>query len=140
MSHSSDHPALGSWALQEERANEPQIHVTIVHLYIVYLSVMLLQYDCLQIVYDNIMVYSLPYRFILYVEAAANGMFGAGRDGLINPPDMGKQFPLAMAEIAVLDQAVYDLIMDTTVLYDMSKVHRLLTSSLRVQSEYESIQ
>lgn len=67
-------------------------------------------------------VYSLLYRFILYVEAAANGMFGAGRDGLINPPDLGKQFPLAMAEIAVLDQAVYDLLMDITVLYDMSKV------------------
>lgn len=49
-------------------------------------------------------------------------MFGAGRDGLINPPDPGKQYPLAMAEIAVFDQAVYDLLMDLTVLYDMSKV------------------
>ena len=49
-------------------------------------------------------------------------MFGAGRGGLINPPDQGKQFPLTMAEIAVFDQAVYDLLMDLTVLYDMSKV------------------
>ena len=62
------------------------------------------------------------YRFILYIEASANGMFGAGRDGLINPPDPGKQYPLAMAEIAIFDQAVYDLLMDLTVLYDMSKV------------------
>ena len=51
-------------------------------------------------------------------------MFGAGRDGLINPPDPGKVYPLAMAEIAVFDQAVYDLFMDLTVLYDMTKVIR----------------
>ena len=78
-------------------------------------------YACIFCVLDK--VYSLLRRFILYVEASANGMFGAGRDGLINPPDLGKQFPLAMAEIAVFDQAVYDLLMDLTVLYDMSKVH-----------------
>ena len=62
-------------------------------------------------------------RFILYIEAAANGMFGVGRDGLINPPDEGKTFPLSMAEIVVFDQVVYDLLMDLTVLYDMSKVN-----------------
>ena len=50
-------------------------------------------------------------------------MFGAGRDGLINPPDKDKQYPLTMAEIAVFDQAVYDLLMDLTTLYDMSKVY-----------------
>ena len=65
-------------------------------------------------------------RFILYIEVAANGMFGVGRDGLINPPDEGKQFPLSMAEIAVFDEAVYDLLMDLTILYDMSKVHIVL--------------
>ena len=67
-----------------------------------------------------------PYfcRFILYIEAAAYGMFGAGRDGLINPPDPGKVYPLAMAEIAVFDQAVYELLVDLTVLYDMTKVIR----------------
>ena len=61
-------------------------------------------------------------RYILYIEAAACGMFGVGRDGLINPPDEGRHFTLKMAEIAVFDQAVYDLIMDLTVLHDMSKV------------------
>ena len=66
-------------------------------------------------------MYLIP-RFILYIEVAANGMFGVGRDGLINPPDEGKTFPLSVAEIAVFDQAVYDLLMDLTVLYDMSKV------------------
>ena len=64
----------------------------------------------------------LCHRFILYIEAAANGMFGAGRDGMINPPDTNRQFPLTMAEMAVFDQAVYDLIMDLKVLYEMSKV------------------
>lgn len=65
---------------------------------------------------------SLP-RFILYIEVAANALFGVGHDGLINPPDEGKQYSIAMAEIAVFNQAVYDLLMDLTVLYDMSKVH-----------------
>ena len=61
-------------------------------------------------------------------------MFGAGRDGLINPPDPGKVYPLAMAEIAVFDQAVYDLLMDLTVLYDMTKVIRqsVCSESMRV--------
>ena len=66
----------------------------------------------------------ISHRYILYIEAAANGMFGVGHDGLINPPDERKQFPIAMAEIAVFDQDVYDLIMDLTVLYDMSKVFK----------------
>ena len=61
-------------------------------------------------------------RYILYIEAAANGMFGVGCNGLINPPDETKQFPLVMAEIAIFDQNVFDLLMDLTVLYDMSKV------------------
>jgi alpha-mannosidase len=62
----------------------------------------------------------------LYVEAAANGMFGAGKGGLINPPDPAREFPLILAEVAVFDQDVYDLIMDLTVLYDMSKVSNSL--------------
>ena len=49
-------------------------------------------------------------------------MFGAGKDGMINPPDPNKHFSLSIAEIAVFDQQVYDLIMDLTVLIDMAKV------------------
>lgn len=65
---------------------------------------------------------ALLFRFVLYVEVAANGMFGAGQGGMINPPDPDRHFPLSLSEIAVFDQQVYDLIMDLTVLYDMSKV------------------
>ena len=49
-------------------------------------------------------------------------MFGAGAGGLINPPDPNREFPLLLAEVAVFEQEVYDLIMDLTLLYDMSKV------------------
>lgn len=49
-------------------------------------------------------------------------MFGAGKGGLINPPDPEREFPLLLAELAVMEQDVYDLIMDMTILYDMSKV------------------
>lgn len=60
--------------------------------------------------------------FTLYVEAAANDMFGAGKNGLINPPDPGREFSFVLAEVAAFDQDVYDLMMDMMVLYDMSKV------------------
>lgn len=62
-------------------------------------------------------------RFILYIEAVANGMFGVGKNGLINPPDQHRQFHLTMAEIAVFDQDVYNLINDLTLLIDMAKVN-----------------
>ena len=58
-------------------------------------------------------------------------MFGAGKCGLINPPDPAREFSLILAEVAAFDQDVYDLMMDMTVLYDMSKVcslELLLTS------------
>lgn len=64
-------------------------------------------------------------RFVLYVEVAVNGMFGAGQGGMINPPDPDRHCSLSLSEIAVFDQEVYDLIMDLTILYDMTKVHGL---------------
>ena len=64
-------------------------------------------------------------RFVLYVEVAVNGMFGAGQGGMINPPDPDRHCSLSLSEIAVFDQEVYDLIMDLTILYDMTKVHTL---------------
>ena len=54
-----------------------------------------------------------------------NGMFGAGQGGMINPPDPDRHCSLSLSEIAVFDQEVYDLIMDLTILYDMTKVHGL---------------
>lgn len=61
-------------------------------------------------------------RFVLYVEVAVNGMFGAGQGGMINPPDPDRHCSLSLSDIAVFDQEVYDLIMDLTILYDMTKV------------------
>ena len=70
------------------------------------------------------MVYctAVSLRFVLYVEVAVNGMFGAGQGGMINPPDPDRHCSLSLSEIAVFDQEVYDLIMDLTILYDMTKV------------------
>ena len=62
------------------------------------------------------------HRFVLYVEVAANGMFGVGRNGMINPPDPDRHFSLSLSEIAVFDQEVYNLIMDLTVIIDMAVV------------------
>ena len=56
------------------------------------------------------------------MEVAANGMFGAGKDGLINAPDPAREYTLSMAEIAVFDTAVYEVLMDLTVITDLAKV------------------
>ena len=53
---------------------------------------------------------------------AANGMFGAGKDGLINAPDPLREYTLSMAEVAVFDTACYQLLMDLTVIIDLAKV------------------
>ena len=53
---------------------------------------------------------------------AANGMFGAGKDGLINSPDPARVYTLSMAEIAVFDTVVYEVLMDLTVIIDLAKV------------------
>lgn len=53
---------------------------------------------------------------------AANGMFGAGKDGLINAPDPSRMYSLSMAEIAVFDTDCYDLLTDLTVMIDLAKV------------------
>ena len=60
--------------------------------------------------------------FCLYVEAAANGMFGAGKGGMINPPDPSMSFVLSMADVAVFDDDVYHLLMDLTALLGIAKV------------------
>jgi alpha-mannosidase len=53
---------------------------------------------------------------------AANGMFGAGKDGLINAPDPSRMYNLSMAEIAVFDIDCYSLLTDLNVIIDLAKV------------------
>jgi alpha-mannosidase len=60
-------------------------------------------------------------QFLLYVEAAANGMFGAGNGGMINPPNPDLTFVLSLAEVAVFNVDAYHLLMDLTVLAGMAK-------------------
>ncbi len=58
----------------------------------------------------------------LYVEMAANGMFGVGKDGLINPPDPDRNFTLSMVEVAVFDRKTYEVIRDLSILIGMVQV------------------
>lgn len=76
---------------------------------------------------------------------AANGMFGAGKDGLINAPDPSREYTLSMAEVAVFDAAYYQLLIDLTVITDLAKVRdeifypslvRLKTVVIIVEGKY----
>ena len=62
-------------------------------------------------------------RVELLIEMAANGMFGAGKDGMINPPDPTKSFTLSMVEIAVFNRKAYKVICDLKLLLSIIKVN-----------------
>ena len=64
-------------------------------------------------------------RFVVYIEAVASDMFGVGAKGMINPPDPSRHFSITLAEVAVFDRDIYNLLMDLTVIYDMAKVWSL---------------
>ena len=63
---------------------------------------------------------------MLYVEVAANGLFGAGHGGMINPSDPDVYYRLVQSDVAVFDEEVYELLVDLTLLIDMAKVCVLL--------------
>ncbi|KAK4328136.1 hypothetical protein Pmani_001416 [Petrolisthes manimaculis] len=59
--------------------------------------------------------------YTLYVEMAANRLFGASGDGdNISPPSPDLYFTLSRAEIARVDQQVYKLTRDLEVLYQLA--------------------
>ena len=51
----------------------------------------------------------------LYAEVACNGLFGAGRDGMINAPDPDRQFTLASCEVVNVDPVGHELFWDFVV-------------------------
>jgi hypothetical protein len=53
---------------------------------------------------------------------ACNGMFGAGDNGMITPPNLNKQFTLSMCEVAVFNRKAYTLLREIEFLHDMAKV------------------
>lgn len=57
----------------------------------------------------------------LYVEIACNGLFGAGRGGDIEPPDMSRTFALDECCLAVFNPAAWDLIHDVTLMKGLSE-------------------
>ena len=54
----------------------------------------------------------------LYIEMAANGMFGAGI-GVIQPPDSNRSFAINMIEISTIDSDVYSIIKDLKIIIGM---------------------
>ncbi len=59
--------------------------------------------------------------FEIFIELAANGMFGVGLGGDINPVDPNKYYELLQCELAVFHREVWDLIFDFTVISEMAK-------------------
>ena len=70
---------------------------------------------------------------------AANGMFGAGKDGLINAPDPSRKYTLSMAEVAVFDTAYYQVLMDLTVIIDLAKVCEEMLPFIKVADNYHCL-
>jgi len=60
-------------------------------------------------------------RLTLYIEMAANGMFGAGKDGMINTPDPQRTFTLSMCQLVVKDKNISDILRDLEILLEMNK-------------------
>lgn len=57
----------------------------------------------------------------IYVEIACNGLFGAGRGGDIEPPDMQKFYSLDECCVAVFDPLAWALIHDLTLLSGLAE-------------------
>lgn len=57
----------------------------------------------------------------LYIEIACNGLFGAGRGGDIEPPDMTRSYALAECCLAVFNPAAWDLIHDLTLMKGLAE-------------------
>ncbi|KAF9964967.1 Glycoside hydrolase, 38 vacuolar alpha mannosidase [Mortierella alpina] len=67
----------------------------------------------------------------LLVEMACNGMFGTGKNGLINPPDENRFFQLAKVEIAVPNKTAWKLFYDMQIIVGMA--NELPNESTRAQ-------
>ncbi|KAM4747060.1 alpha-mannosidase 2C1 isoform 2-T3 [Rhinophrynus dorsalis] len=63
-----------------------------------------------------------PQCMTLYIEMACNGLFGAGRDGMIAPSDPKKTFSLQKAEIVIFHREVQELLLDFEIIYSMAKL------------------
>lgn len=59
--------------------------------------------------------------FELYVEMACNGMFGAGNNGLINPPVPDRRFTLKTADIVVPNLKAVELLYDFDIISNMAR-------------------
>lgn len=70
---------------------------------------------------------------ILYIEIACNGLFGAGRGGDIEPPDMKRSYKLEECCICKFDKDAWNLIHDVTFMQGIFK-HLEKDSPRRIQA------
>lgn len=62
-----------------------------------------------------------PVKKRVYVEISCNGLFGAGRGGDIEPPDMDRTYTLDECCLAVFDPKAWALIHDVTLMQGLAK-------------------
>ena len=58
----------------------------------------------------------------IFIEMACNGLFGAGNNGLIQPPNKDKYYVVKTVKLAVKDQEITHLIRDFEILIGFVKV------------------
>lgn len=61
-------------------------------------------------------------HFTFFIEMAANGLFGVGQGGDIEPPDQNRYFLLEKVAVAVFDRDAWDLLCDLTLLSDAAQI------------------
>ncbi|MCL4119734.1 UNVERIFIED_CONTAM: hypothetical protein GTU68_045629, partial [Idotea baltica] len=54
------------------------------------------------------------------IEMACSRMFGVGKGGMINPPNMSEMFTLELVELCVFDVDIHSLIIDLECLHDLA--------------------
>ena len=67
--------------------------------------------------------------YTLYLEVAANGICGAGENGLINAPNPNKYYSISLADVAVFDRDVYNLLWDLKVMLGVIQVPYVIMCS-----------
>ena len=66
----------------------------------------------------------------VFVEMACNGLFGAGKNDQIQPPDSNKYFVLKTVDLVVKDHNIQQLITDFEIVIGLAKVTSTLSFSL----------
>jgi alpha-mannosidase len=73
-------------------------------------------------------------RFVVFIEVAANQMFGNGVGDLIAPPKPDRSFELKQARVVAFDRLIWDFVLKFRILHDLAK--KLSVDSIRQQEAF----